>query len=154
MNDRAGVLIVYLPVSQAFFGFAWITAGSLPCWKAYFNWLQFSCRLVDAGWMGFTHLVAWCIKIQSNWAEFASYSPIPSRQLHILHQVTLDSIAIVLNELYKLGKSGGEVGLYWTQFAKDLVQKKSGSSVATQIFNKSLDKWCCKEKRWNKSSFF
>jgi hypothetical protein len=49
---------------------------------------------------------------------------------------TLDSIAIILNEVYNLGKSKGAIDLKWTQFVDDLIRKKPRSSIALQIIHK------------------
>ena len=52
----------------------------------------------------------------------------------------LDSIAIVLNDMYALGKSRGEIDLKRNSFYKELVRTNRKSLVAEKLWNECYEK--------------
>lgn len=49
---------------------------------------------------------------------------------------TLDAIAIVLNHVYQLGRSKGDIDLKWSRFSQELIHKSPNSLIAARIISK------------------
>lgn len=62
------------------------------------------------------------VKIQYDLNNFITYT-----------KSTLDAIAIVINEVYQMERSDGEIDLKWNRFYSDLIQMNARSSVAAKI---------------------